>query len=314
MIILKQFNGANVTPADDAALYAHFDRRCGVFAGCEIAHLGANQISISSGRGMVCGRTFAVEAETILATLATSGTQNGRLLVHVDIGNAEAPISFVTQAAATLPDLVQEDLNDGGTVYQLVLATYTVNSTTISDLSVAPLISGINADALGPSGGTLTKNAAFKGPDTSSQVSLQSAPAATGGAGLWMYGIDHANAGQFRLQTYDPAKSKYYQLRGNPDGTLKWDGTLYVNNTADASSTEDKNPALILGNRDGEHIVFDGNEIIPKSGATSAGTLYLGDSKDTVVSVSGVFRLNSNSYGNSLPTAGTAGRVFFKKV
>ena len=98
----------------------------------------------------------------------------------------------------------------------------------------------------------------------------------------------------------------------NEGGTIT--GTLYVNNTTDASSTADKNPALILGNRDGEHIVFDGNEIIPKSGATSAGTLYLGDSASTVISVSGVFRLNSNTYGGSLPTAGTAGRVFFKKV
>lgn len=91
-------------------------------------------------------------------------------------------------------------------------------------------------------------------------------------------------------------------------------GTLYINNTTDASSTADKNPALILGNRDGDHIVFDGNEIIPKSGATSAGALYLGDSESTVISISGLFRLNSKSYGSSLPTAGTAGRVFFKKV
>lgn len=314
MIILKQFNGANITPADDAALYAHFDRRCGVFAGCEIAHLGANQISVGSGRGIVCGRTFVIEAETVLATLSTSGTQNGRLLLQIDLGNADAPASFITQAASVLPDLVQEDLNEGGTLYQLVLATYAVNSTTISDLSVAPRISGINADALGPSGGTLTKNAAFKGPDTSSQVSLQSAPAATGGSGLWVYGVDHANAGLFSLQTYDAGAKKYYYLRGKPSGELLWNGSLYVNNTADASSTSDKNPALILGDRAGEHIVFDGNEIIPKSGATSAGTLYLGDSADTVVSISGVFRVNSNSYGSSLPTAGTAGRVFFKKV
>lgn len=314
MIILKQFDGANVTPADDAALYAHFDARSGIISGVEIAHLGANQISIGSGRGIVCGRTFVIEAETVLATLSTSGTQNGRLLLQLDLGNADAPASFITQAASVLPDLVQEDLNEGGTLYQLVLATYTVSTTTISDLAAVPILPKISTDVLTSDGGTLSKNASFRGLNSASQVSIQSAPTDNGGAGLWMYGIDHANAGQFRLQTYDTAKSKYYQLRGNPDGTLKWDGTLYVNNTADASSTADKNPALILGNRDGEHIVFDGNEIIPKSGATSAGTLYLGDSENTVVSVSGVFRLNSNSYGNSLPTAGTAGRVFFKKV
>ena len=157
MIILKQFDGANVTPADDAALYAHFDARSGIISGVEIAHLGANQISVGSGRGIVCGRTFVVEAETVLATLSASGTQNGRLLLQIDLGNADAPASFITQAASVLPDLVQEDLNEGGTLYQLVLATYTVNTTTISGLSaVAPLASIFGANGAVPiaAGGT----------------------------------------------------------------------------------------------------------------------------------------------------------------
>ena len=91
-------------------------------------------------------------------------------------------------------------------------------------------------------------------------------------------------------------------------------GTLHLNSTTDASSTADNNAALIIGNRSGEHLVFDGNEIIPKSGAKAGGTLYLGDSENTVISISGKFRVNSYSYGTSLPAAGTAGRIFFKKV
>lgn len=145
MITLKQFEGAIVTPADDAALYAHFDNRSGILSGMEIAHLGANQISVGGGRGMICGRTFVVESETILATLATSGTQSGRLLVQINLGNPDAPISFMTQAASVLPDLVQEDLNAGGTVYQLVLATYSVSTTAVSNLvttsALAPVMS-----------------------------------------------------------------------------------------------------------------------------------------------------------------------------
>lgn len=83
-----------------------------------------------------------------------------------------------------------------------------------------------NLGALGSAGGILTTNASFRGATTASQVSLQSAPSAGGGSGLWVYGNDHANAGQFRLQTYNTSAKKYYQLRGNPDGTLKWDGIL----------------------------------------------------------------------------------------
>ena len=91
-------------------------------------------------------------------------------------------------------------------------------------------------------------------------------------------------------------------------------GTLHLSSTTDASSTANNNAPLIIGNRSGEHLVFDGNEIIPKSGATSAGTLYLGDSESTVISISGAFRLNSYSYGTSLPSNPFAGRVFFLKV
>ena len=314
MITLKQFEGAIVTPADDAALYAHFDNRSGILSGMEVTHLGANQISVGGGRGMICGRTFVVEAETILATLTTTGTQNGRLLVQINLGNPDEPIAFMTQTASALPDLVQEDLNAGGTVYQLVLATYTVNTTTISDLAAVPILPKISTDVLTSDGGTLSKNASFRGLNSASQVSLQSAPTATGGAGLWMFGIDHANAGQFRLQTYNTGSNTYYQLRGNPDGTLKWDGTLYVNNTTDGSSTADNNAALIIGNRDGQHIVIDSDEIIPKANKTTGGTLLLGDPK-SIVQMNGNFMLRSSyTYGTTLPEAGTAGRVFFKKV
>lgn len=91
-------------------------------------------------------------------------------------------------------------------------------------------------------------------------------------------------------------------------------GTLYINKTTDASSSADNNSALIIGDRSGEHIAIDGNEIIPKSGAKAGGTLYLGDGEDTVISISGLFRVNSYSHGDSLPSPGIAGRVFFKKV
>ena len=75
-----------------------------------------------------------MEAQTINATLPTSGSVPGRLLIQIDMANTEAPISFVTQAQDPLPALVQEDINASGTVYQLPIATYTAQPTMISDL------------------------------------------------------------------------------------------------------------------------------------------------------------------------------------
>lgn len=133
-VTLKQWNGENISPLDDAVLYQHFDNRSGVIFGCAVTHLGGNQLQVASGRGMICGREFEVQQETVLATLGAGVP--GRLLLVVDTSNVSEPISFVTQAANQLPALLQEDINQGGTVYQLPLATYTAGTAAISDLVV----------------------------------------------------------------------------------------------------------------------------------------------------------------------------------
>lgn len=134
MIVLKRFNGALVTPKDDAILYDHILDDSGIFEGISVSHLGANQLLVSAGRGIIKGRDFTVEEETILAQISPSGVQKGRLLVRVDISNMENPIALVTQVATTLPALVQEDINRDGTIYELPIATYDVSELLVSNL------------------------------------------------------------------------------------------------------------------------------------------------------------------------------------
>lgn len=58
-------------------------------------------------------------------------------------------------------------------------------------------------------------------------VAVNNGNSPANGAGLWVYGNDHAtenNRGKFRLQVYDEATSTYRQLDGSPDGLLKWNG------------------------------------------------------------------------------------------
>lgn len=134
MITLLQYNASIVTPTDDAYLYNHIINDSGIFTGVEVTTQGGNIINVSDGRGIILGRNFVVEAQTINATLPTSGSVPGRLLIQIDMANTEAPISFVTQAQDPLPAMVQEDINASGTVYQLPIATYTAKPTMISDL------------------------------------------------------------------------------------------------------------------------------------------------------------------------------------
>lgn len=134
MITLKRFNGALVTPKDDAVLFDHLVDDSGIFEGISVSHLGANQLLVAAGRGIIKGRDFTVEEETILAQLSPSGAQKGRLLIRVDISNTEAPITLVTQVATTLPTLVQEDINRDGTIYELSIVEYDVSELLISNL------------------------------------------------------------------------------------------------------------------------------------------------------------------------------------
>ena len=141
MITLLQYNGSNVTPQDDAILYNFIVQDSGVLFGCTVTHLGAGQLQVADGRGIIQGRNFVIEAQTVQATLAESGTLPGRLIIQVDVANSEEPISFVTQAQNPLPDLVQEDINGSGSIFQLPLATYTAEVTQISGLtSVAHIL------------------------------------------------------------------------------------------------------------------------------------------------------------------------------
>lgn len=138
MITLKQFNAAIVTPDDDGKLYNFLAGKSGIVSGCVCTFVSTNQIAVSAGWGMACGRMFVIAAETVSVTL--SGGVAGRLKVQVDLSNTSTPIAFVSEAAATLPALTQEDLTASGDVYELALATYTVGATAVSDLVDARVV------------------------------------------------------------------------------------------------------------------------------------------------------------------------------
>lgn len=135
MITLKQFTGQSITPTDDATLYEFFSSgQNGLTEGCIVTHLGGNQLQISSGRGIICGRMFVIEEETVLADLSGGGEKKGRIYVRIDVDNTEKPIEIKTLANTILPEPVQEDINRDGSVYELPLAEYDVNETQVSNI------------------------------------------------------------------------------------------------------------------------------------------------------------------------------------
>lgn len=138
-----------VTPESDARLYALATANaCGIVQGVQVTSIGGSSLQVSSGWGVVFGRCFTVEQETILAETSTGESKKGRLLIRIDLSAAEQPIKFITQVADVLPALTQEDINAGGAIYELPLAEYSVNEISVSDLvNVSPKAQSLGAGA-----------------------------------------------------------------------------------------------------------------------------------------------------------------------
>ena len=125
MINILQFDGSTVSSADDAAIYrtALSD---GIINGCNVSHSGAN-INISAGRVLMCGRTAKFEAEQIQASLIASG----ELIIKIDM-EGSTPAEWITRQPQ---DLTQQDINNGGTIYEIQIATYTADESGIKSIT-----------------------------------------------------------------------------------------------------------------------------------------------------------------------------------
>ena len=134
MVTLKQYNGSTIQPTDDAVLYDTLLGVSGVIQGAACTIVGANQIRVATGRIMVCGRMVAVDNDLVNANISPSGSQPGRLILRVDMANTETPAYFTTQVGNPLPELVQEDINTDGLIYEFEMATYTAEELAISNI------------------------------------------------------------------------------------------------------------------------------------------------------------------------------------
>lgn len=134
MVTLKQYNGSTIQPTDDAVLYDTLLGVSGVIQGAACTIVGANQIRVATGRIMVCGRMVAVDNDLVNANISPSGSQPGRLILRVEMANTETPAYFTTQVGNPLPELVQEDINTDGLIYEFEMATYTAEELAISNI------------------------------------------------------------------------------------------------------------------------------------------------------------------------------------
>lgn len=144
-INLVTYANQTVTPTNDAIIYERAIDQNGIFYGCNVT-VTSNTVNITGGYGIICGREFVINSDSLTVTLAPSGTLQGRLYVRLDLADADAPIQLLTVTGNTLPALTQDDdVNYTNGVYEMELATFTVGVSALSDVvETYDVISGMN--------------------------------------------------------------------------------------------------------------------------------------------------------------------------
>lgn len=141
------FEGLHVTPSDDASSWA----ACisdGIKDGCAMSRSG-NTLTLGTGKIIVCGRQCRVdEAKTF--PIGNSGY--ARLLLTIDRSEPTVANQAMLdiQSSATIDGfaaLVQDDINSGGTKYQIVLCMMDLSKT--GDASILWTCGIAHAKALG---------------------------------------------------------------------------------------------------------------------------------------------------------------------
>ena len=125
-----------VSAENDAAIQNFFaGGRSGILSGVIISALSGNSVKVSNGYLLIMGRLAEVEETVVSAALVSENTAPGKIWLEINLGDAENPASIRSAAGKSLPELVQEDLSAGGSIYQMELAAYTAGTTAVSGLT-----------------------------------------------------------------------------------------------------------------------------------------------------------------------------------
>lgn len=169
-IILHTVDNGNVQAINDGRLYGEITGNVGgIVNGSVVTSAGGLALHVTSGWGIGYGRVFTITADDYTVQPASSGTQKGRLYVHIDISNPDNPIDIRSVAAASLPALVKENLSEGGAIYEIELAHYDVTALAVSNLVSN---SKINITPVPKSGGAFNGPIYSGGPSTTGTTAV----------------------------------------------------------------------------------------------------------------------------------------------
>lgn len=140
-VIKITFDSASVTSKQDADIN-HFlvGSQNGIFAwvlGRCLASTSNNYINFQSGYVQAYGRRVFVEAGTKIA-ISLDGQAYGYVVVRINLGDNAVTLEK-KESSSSWPSLTQEDLQNGGLIYEIPLTRYTKTTSSLTlDTSYSP--------------------------------------------------------------------------------------------------------------------------------------------------------------------------------
>lgn len=133
---LVTFSGETVTPTDDGVLYEAALPASGIIYGCNVTIADASTLRVATGYAIICGRFVEITATDVPVVLSSSGTLLGQIYLHMDLSDSGEPLSVRYETGTTLTPMQQDaNVNITNGVYEMQLATFRVNTSTILDLA-----------------------------------------------------------------------------------------------------------------------------------------------------------------------------------
>ena len=109
-------------------LRAAFGKKDGILHGCELSIPNVSGVKIEAGDILICGRHLQITDSFMLPTqgLFSAGDKYCRALIQLDMNDEASNTEFnqaevlfkYSQTKTGFPDLVQEDINHDGRIYQ----------------------------------------------------------------------------------------------------------------------------------------------------------------------------------------------------
>lgn len=135
---LITWSGQTVTPQYDALVFG-LSALDGIIYGVDIMQSASdpNIINVSNGYGIIQGRFFTIEEFSVNVELTTGATYQGQLILHMDLSNADEPISVVVDTGATIRSLIKDaDVNIVNGIYEMQLCTFIVDAAAVTDIAI----------------------------------------------------------------------------------------------------------------------------------------------------------------------------------